>query len=489
MYLLARTAGINRHFARFAAAIIVFCSWIPMWALNQSFAGVGMAFIPFALAAGVRMLRKRGLDAKGTLWLAVAVAVLIQVHILSALMAVLALVPFVVVTFMRSKHRGQFSGHMLVAIVLAVLLTANYWAAFINVFRDNHVLSTFGVKFLIANTTSLSFAESYQSLLGLVFTLGFCFVIVRAFVAKHMDSTERTAAITGGLFLLLSSKIFPWDVLNQYIPKLKHTLQFPDRLLAVAIPLLLVAVLMAVQQSTWVQTHTISGQVLEMTRSFEIVLVVLFAFQPLTLMTQKGVDWLNGQGVSNNADYAATHIRTTTSFNAGDVRAAFGSADLASNLRNYYTGVIDYLPISAADDANQYVSGSTVYAELSQKYIKEVALPSRNGQFTKTVGSNGALNISFKSNKSGLVRLPVVMYANSELTLNGNKLAGSDYNRNRINAPSVKVHKGNNVAELRYVSPRYLKLSIWVSLVTWLLTMLGGAYAWSRHISRGRHTA
>lgn len=489
MYLLARSAGINRNYSRFAAAIIIFCSWIPMWALNQSFAGVGMAFIPFALAAGVRMLRNRGLDAKGTLLLAVAVAALIQVHILSAFLAVVALVPFVIVTFVQTKARGRFSAHVLTAVVVAVLLTVNYWAAFINVFRDNNILSTFGVKFLIANTTSLSFAESYQSLLGLVFTLSFCFVITWALIASHMDMVQRVAALTGGAFLLLSSKIFPWDVLNQYMPKLKHFLQFPDRLLAVAIPLLLVAVLLAVQESAWMHTfkNTVHGT--EITRSVELVLVILFAFQPLTLMTQKGVDWMNGTGVTNNADYAATHIRTTTSFNAGDVRAAFGSTDLAANLRNYYTGVIDYLPIDAKDYANQNITGQTVYSELSQKYIDEIALPSRSGAFSKTVGNDGALIISFNSKKAGNVRLPVVMYSNSRLMLNGKKLTDKDYKQNRINAPSVRVTKGKNVAQLQYVEPAYLKISIWVSLVAWLLTIIWSLYVGLRRSELGgRHS-
>ncbi|WDF81540.1 hypothetical protein PQ472_06270 [Lacticaseibacillus pabuli] len=464
MYLFAIRLGVRRNWSRMAAALYIFTSWIPMWSLNQSAAGIGMAMMPLVLLTGVRLLYMHP-NWRSALALGLSMGALIQIHLMSAVLAVVALIPLAIVALLHQRdRRGPILANGILAAVIAILLSANFLAAFYNVTHGNQIVGTFGVIDMYSNSASLSFADSFQTMVGLIFSIGFVFAAIYALISKRMDTLLRTITLTGAAFLLLSLRIMPWDAFAKHVIGVKNLIQFPNRFLAVAIPLLLVGLLLIVQDLQIFNPK--QDEAKRMAIALQTTVVILFAFQPLSLMMSKAVQWQNGNGVSNNAIHTAVHMKTTTGFSTKQIQAAFDSSNLSTPLHDYYNGVIDYLPLPNTGATGTYNAQTPQYEALAAQYEQQLAVPTRTSRFHKTVIAGGTLQTTFRSKRAQRVRLPVVLYTSSKLRLNGRVVTPK---LNKLGMPTVKAKVGRNVVQLSYQEPTYLKLAIRGTVVAWLI--------------------
>lgn len=464
MYLFASRLGLRRNWSRMAAALYIFTSWIPMWSLNQSAAGIGMAMMPLVLLTGVRLLYMHP-NWRSALALGLSMGALIQIHLMSAVLAVVALIPLAIVALLHQRdRRGPILANGILAAVIAILLSANFLAAFYNVTHGNQIVGTFGVIDMYSNSASLSFADSFQTMVGLIFSIGFVFAAIYALISKRMDTLLRTITLTGAAFLLLSLRIMPWDAFAKHVIGVKNLIQFPNRFLAVAIPLLLVGLLLIIQDLPILNPKQDEAQ--RMAIALQTTVVILFAFQPLSLMMSKAVQWQNGNGVSNNAIHTAVHMKTTTGFSTKQIQASFDSGDLSTPLHDYYNGVIDYLPLPNTGATGTYNAQTPQYEALAAQYEQQLAVPTRTSRFHKTVAAGGTLQTTFRSKRAQRVRLPVVLYTSSKLRLNGRVVTPK---LNKLGMPTVKAKAGRNVVQLSYQEPAYLKLAIRGTVVAWLI--------------------
>lgn len=479
MYRLARTLGVSRTWARTTGSLFVFLSWIPMWPLNQSAAGIGMAIIPFVLAAGIQLFFDRP-TLRQSLILALTMGALMQVHLMSAVITAAALLPLFIGGMLTAENRVQRLIASGVAALGGLLLSLNFFATFWDVMRHNQVLGTFGVLDMYRNSTALSFGESYQSVLGLIFSIGFVFAAVYAVQRRDYPLKQRVSLLTGAAFLFLSSKMMPWDAVSTVMPGVKNVLQFPTRLLAVALPLLLAGSL-ALVANVWTNHRDFSPQ---LRRTVQITLVILFAFQPLNLMMGKAVQWQNEDGVSNQAVHQAVHMKTTTAFTPEAIHAAFADRDLGTPLTRYYNGVIDYVPIVGTGQFGTYQADNDEYERLAVQYETQVAKPTRGNRFHKWVNAAGHLVVSVKVSKAQELRLPIMMYNEFQLRLNGREVPQTAIKRNWLGIPTVHVQAGRQQFELRYVMPKYVKISLIVTLISWTIGLIGyGILTKKRHRS------
>lgn len=63
------------------------------------------------------------------------------------------------------------------------------------------------------------------------------------------------------------------------------------------------------------------------------------------------------------------------------------------------------------------------------------------------------------------MNLPIVVYKDSILTLNGKELDKDDYNLSTIGTPTVSSQEGKNKLELRYQEPEWLFVAISAPLI------------------------
>ena len=72
--------------------------------------------------------------------LAVAVSVMVQIHMLSAFLLILAYLPFYLYGFVKSTDKKNILWNGIKAVALALVLTANVWVVLANVGRANNLV-------------------------------------------------------------------------------------------------------------------------------------------------------------------------------------------------------------------------------------------------------------------------------------------------------------------------------------------------------------
>lgn len=96
--------------------------------------------MPWCLIPAVDFIRTKKV---GVLRLAVAVAVMMQVHMLSCFLLILAYLPFYLYGFFKSDKKKEVFIKGVQAVLLSLLLTANVWAALIDVGCSNNLVEPF----------------------------------------------------------------------------------------------------------------------------------------------------------------------------------------------------------------------------------------------------------------------------------------------------------------------------------------------------------
>ena len=119
----------------------------------------------------------------------------------------------------------------------------------------------------------------------------------------------------------------------------------------------------------------------------------------------------------------------------------------------------DYLPVSKAH---------VDYSKVNYAFEKQII--DKNEQFNKKVLSNGSLQISWKAKDSKNLRLPIVMYKESQLVLNGKITKPVKYSI--ICAPTVNQKVGNNVALLSFKWPVNFKVLFGLTIISWLILII-----------------
>jgi len=464
IYRLSRELGASVWFARLFGSLIIFVSWLPMWTQDQIFTGVGMAFIPYVLVYGVRMLNFKG----ERFWLpfALAMAVLIQTHLFSAILTVVALVPFFISGLRHTSKKLQLFTQTIIAALVALGLSANVWGAMWDVFTSNRLIGPYAVDNLQGNTTVLSFADNFQTQLGLILTVALLGLTVWSIVDQKMARSLRLSLWVAGAFALASSRFLPWNEAARKFPMIRTFIQFPFRLQSIMIVLLLPVI--AALLSQWLPQQ--KAQLQRCVKVGLLAMMVLFAYSPY-IHLQDGTQAFLGTSVF----YRPAGMQTTTSMAPDRIRAAFRSSDLGKNLHEYNKGTTDYLPTTQTVN----LTNPSIYPSLYQQYIDEVM--KQSDRYHYTVTANGSLRLTWHQTTAKTRRLPIIVYQHSQTQLNGTTvhLLAS---RSRIGAPSVTGRAGNNTLVLRYQASRLATLSLWLTPILWIIALVyAGITRWRQH--------
>ena len=170
---------------------------VQYWTFRQGFSSWGAAFMPWCLIPAVDFIRTKKV---GVLRLAVAVAVMMQVHMLSCFLLILAYLPFYLYGFFKSDKKKEVFIKGVQAVLLSLLLTANVWAALIDVGRSNNLVEPFinsKLYIMTVNQRSIEWLLTPKAFfLVLLYQLYFSF---RHWC--HFDQLLRV--VTGAFFLFL----------------------------------------------------------------------------------------------------------------------------------------------------------------------------------------------------------------------------------------------------------------------------------------------
>ena len=138
MYYLLQKVGINKLLATVIGIIYINIGMIPAFINRSSFNGWGQALMPLVVLCGVRMIQDRE---KPINWiqLMLVMSLLVQVHVLSTLMADLLFLHFFLYSLIINQNSKKIWIPFIKAVVGTIVLSANVIGAFLVLMPNNHL--------------------------------------------------------------------------------------------------------------------------------------------------------------------------------------------------------------------------------------------------------------------------------------------------------------------------------------------------------------
>lgn len=462
MYQLAIKAHSSRRFALLASLLFMNIGWLPRWELAQNMNAWGAMLAPYMVMCGINMLQDRQHPVH---WLPLMtlMTIVIQIHLLSSIFFVVTLVPFFIIGLIRTTNRWEMIKETALAVIGTIILTANVWGALLMLNLHNNIAGPADFNMLKNSLIPSQFTSTRAYLIYFCWLL---FLIQFIYVCCHFKQSLVNTMVTiwGAIIVIFSSIWAPWEKLATAVPSLSHNLQFPSRLTVVAYPLLLLGV--AISATTFVQDDHFPK--LHLRRNITIgvlIFTIVQVFVPNTIDV-----------FQRTARYQSTEVLNSSSAIAW---VTDNRVRLRRSVHDLYPGQLitmvekrspDYLPVPKKF--------------INKKYIRSFAyqdqIINHAAEYQHKVLPHGGLQLSWNASQAGRVRLPIITYHESQLTLNGHRL--HNYQRSSIGAPFVHQRHGKNTVTLYFRVATWFKALIVISLVGLILLGLYGLYRFIRSL-------
>ncbi|WP_461240940.1 hypothetical protein [Paucilactobacillus sp. N302-9] len=456
MYSLLKSAKLPEWESRIGSILYLLTPIITSWGTNQNFNAFGAALMPLIFIPAFRMLSDNSQLIPSYIF-AAFVSLLIQTHILSAIIGISALVPFVIAGLYFRKNKLSFFLYLLKAVLLTCLLTLNITIVMLNLMKKNNLMITFPNKVMDVTAMKFSMGLSGFSDFGFWFSLLFIIIIVLVFILWKQLTFELKLVFTVGFFYLwISSTLFPWRIVENRIQSLQSYLQYPQRFAVISYVLIIFGLFYLISENEKLKKEN---------HFFEkIAVIILSCFTVGAIFSEnenyrvESSYWMSKRVVTKNAGNAVQ----INSNNPNKIRTAFFSPQLNKGLKFLEKPTPDYLPtnkkvtIATYDKFNPY-----------GKYSKQIL--NNKAKFRKTVLKN-AIEISWTGTSKQTV--PVIIYHNTNVKLNGKNVKNSQLHLTSIGSPQISGDKNKNMIVLKFRTPQVIKYAIIVSFLSWFFIVI-----------------
>lgn len=404
---------------RLANTIIacIYLSSYHSWNNGTMFMTISLMLFPAVLYVGLRMVYNNS-QPINCLQLGTIMAIVCQIHILSVILFSIALTIFFFLGLNLTSKKRNMIFELIKAITIFLLLTANIWAPILYFHSIDQMY----------NPTPFDLAK---------FAFGITHVMVilipqMIYVATHLKESKINNVITisSAVLVFISSKFFPWNAIQAKFPILKETFQMPWRFSIIIYGLLLAGLA--------ISCNNITKNKKELNKLFiPLFLLLLFLSNYGTFMIEIGMSTNDARGTSTSLvqEYGKRSDKLKATLNL---------------MPHYYYP--EYLP------KNKDISLVKREKEYSER------IDERNYLFKRKVLPNGKLQLSWDSPTEREESLPVVLYKDSQLLINGKK---QKVTKSGVGIPTIKVKKGKNTAVLSYNTPVILLVAFYTSIFSW----------------------
>ena len=432
IYHLGRKVKMSETVSAIITAMFLTTGYIAYWPRSNAFNSWGAVLIPFILMQGVNLLNNHQ---KRFSWvsLGIVMAIVAQIHLLSTFFAILTLIPFFIYGLVLSENKRQMWIDVFKAVGLFVLLTANVWGAFLLLYPTNQMASPIDYS-PVLTSVNLSVAGTSTMWTSITEVTLLLFIVQLIYIVFNFKSSRINTLVTleGWVFLYLSSNLFPWQFVKDNFPAVTGYLQFPNRFTVVAYPLLFIGIGLTITEL--IKNH---GQKLGMLASALAVVVVLFNVR---------------------ADF--NEINNNISYNKGITSNVMEMQE--KGLKTYIDKIKinspDYLPVQKKIKSADVTGILMSMAPQEKNFIKK-KLP------------GGQLQLKWNETKVKLVTLPIFMYHQSQLNVNGKKV---NPKLNEVGMPQIKAKTGENTAILSFKTPIWFTALLYISIISWLVMAIYG---------------
>ncbi|WP_165005725.1 MULTISPECIES: hypothetical protein [unclassified Enterococcus] len=402
---------------------------IQYWAVNQGFTSWGTCFYPLCMIPIIDfVVHKRFPIIK----VAISIALMTQIHLLSSIMLALMYVPFYLYYFFQQTEKGKSLLALGKSILLYFVLTANIWGGLAIVYSGNKILPPFVNREMSQKAIDLdgSYWLHYPKVFPLLLLAGFLLFVL---FYHTQEMLPKLLLYTSFGFFLLSTSLIPWTTMIEKEVPFVSLIQFPFRFF---VPFTLLFLLfLALTLNQWSKSKWF--------RLVGVLSILICSMQTIQNLYEHLGKWEKETFVSRH-----TYLFDTPA----QARKTFFSKDMSTSLFVFQKTTPDYLPIYKETKANKY-----------DRYNEEI-LESET-TFIKT-HPGGLLTVKWKNTGEDTVHLPVVVYDRTILSQNGRDL--TDYELTDIGTPIIKQQKGINEVTLRYQTPVYFYFILGMTILGWL---------------------
>lgn len=430
IYHLGRKVKMSRMVASVITALFLTTGYIAYWPRSNAFNSWGAILIPFILIQGINLLNNHK---KRFSWisLGVVMAIVAQIHLLSTFFAILALIPFFIYGLVLTENKRQMWFDVFKAVGLFVVLTANVWGAFLLLYPTNQMASPIDYS-PVLTSVNLSVAGTSTMWTSITEVTLLLFIVQLIYIVFNFKSSRINTLVTleGWVFLYLSSNLFPWQFVKDNFPAVTGYLQFPNRFTVVAYPLLFIGIGLTITEL--IKNH---GKKLGMLASALAVVVVLFNVRA------------DFNEINNNISYNKGITSNVAEMQEKGLKAYIDKIEINSP---------DYLPVQKKIKSGDITGMLMSIAE------------QRKG-FSKTALTGGRLEIKWNGKNAKSTTLPIFLYRQSKLIVNGKK---TNPKLNEIGMPIVKSRQGQNTAILSFKTPTWFIILLYISILGWVVMLV-----------------
>lgn len=445
VYKISKKMASSNLFAILVGIIYMSTYFVSSWNVAGSFTGVGNMLIPYVIYYGIEMVTNEHFNFS-IVGLGLSMGILLQTHIFSSLLSTLVLAPFIIYALIMTEKKWSFIKNICLSVLIAVFLSLNVWIGMYQVFSENYLLQTVPLDLLQNSVYFSPQAGTSQANIGLFLTVLLFLPLVQTMMNwRNQDNKIRLLVCTGGFFLVLSSRFFPWEFFSRYFPVLESVLQFPSRFIIVPTILFL--------SSLHVTVRSLKKKNL-------LVIVIIGMIFSVSNAQNRILDRM-GEWRSENV--LASPNRKPESISSTELRNSLRNDDLGEIFKIVQKGTSDYLPLKESI-TNQEFETFDPYS----KYWEYVIRP--NNQFDKTV-EDGQLVISWESDTESDIGIPVFKY-HQTVVKDGDTGKEVSYTLSDIGTIIVHSNIGLNKIIVSYPTSSIIMMSIVLALMT-LFVCLG----------------
>lgn len=434
MYALLKQCKVKTSIALSLGLLYATTFSIQYWTMRQGFSSWGAALLPYCFIPAIHYVFYQRVD---QVRLALSMALIFQIHVLSALMLAMMYLPFYLYTFVKAttSKKKETILKVLIAVILFLLLTVNVWGVILYLRGENHLLDPFINREIGKNGidgTARYWLYTPISLMVLLI-LQFIYAIVNW---KKLARWKRILHFIYFVFFFLSTGLFPWQYLVENGNTFAELIQFPFRFFVPATILLLAITGLTV-------TRFVNWR--------KSIAVLLFAFAGVGLIQNimDTTDRVNSAAQDGELISIVKHTYVEGDYQT--ISLTMNDSDLSQFLNLVVKPTPDYVPIYGT------IGKQNTY----DLYYENIV----TNQRTEKLIEDNYLVLTWQADEGEELNLPIVVYKDSILTLNGKELDKDDYNLSTIATPTVSSQEGKNKLELRYQEPEWLFVAISAPLI------------------------
>lgn len=434
MYALLKQCKVKTSIALSLGLLYATTFSIQYWTMRQGFSSWGAALLPYCFIPAIHYVFYQRVD---QVRLALSMALIFQIHVLSALMLAMMYLPFYLYTFVKAttSKKKETILKVLIAVILFLLLTVNVWGVILYLRGANHLLDPFINREIGKNGidgTARYWLYTPISLMVLLI-LQFIYAIVNW---KKLARWKRILHFIYFVFFFLSTGLFPWQYLVENGNTFAELIQFPFRFFVPATILLLAITGLTV-------TRFVNWR--------KSIAVLLFAFAGVGLIQNimDTTDRVNSAAQDGELISIVKHTYVEGDYQT--ISLTMNDSDLSQFFNLVVKPTPDYVPIYGT------IGKQNTY----DLYYENIV----TNQRTEKLIEDNYLVLTWQADEGEELNLPIVVYKDSILTLNGKELDKDDYNLSTIGTPTVSSQEGKNKLELRYHEPEWLFVAISAPLI------------------------